>query len=108
MFCFYFSIIRLEFCHDLCEYYTELDAVCLYGDRPQGQYIMSGLEGVTFERLLRDINETEQKLRDITLQEQVMSNRLVIYYRQSITITITITFSFFYYYYYYNYFFPIC
>ena len=27
----FFSVLRLEFNHDLCEYYTELDAVRLYG-----------------------------------------------------------------------------
>ncbi|XP_048753815.2 F-box/LRR-repeat protein 4-like isoform X2 [Ostrea edulis] len=64
------KIIRLEFCHDLCDYYTELDAVCLYGEEQQGQYVMSGLEGVTVGPHLTDISEIDQRLRDVTLREQ--------------------------------------
>lgn len=68
---FFCRVLRLEFCHDLCEYYTELDAVCLHGEDSQGNYIMSGLEGVTSRSHLEDISNMEEKLDQLSLREQV-------------------------------------
>ncbi|XP_052681217.1 F-box/LRR-repeat protein 4-like isoform X2 [Crassostrea angulata] len=63
-------VLRLEFCHDLCEYYTELDAVCLHGEVSQGNYILSGLEGVTSRSRIDDISNVEEKLDNLSLREQ--------------------------------------
>lgn len=68
---FFCRVLRLEFCHDLCEYYTELDAVCLHGEDSQGNYILSGLEGVIPRSCIDDISNMEEKLDQLSLREQV-------------------------------------
>lgn len=68
---FFYRVLRLEFCHDLCEYYTELDAVCLHGEDSQGNYILSGLEGVTSRSRIDDISNVEEKFDNLSFREQV-------------------------------------
>ncbi|XP_078320617.1 F-box/LRR-repeat protein 4-like [Crassostrea virginica] len=64
------KVLRLEFCHDLCDYYTELDAVCLHGDDSHGNYMMSGLEGVTSRYPYKEIRDLENNLATLYLREK--------------------------------------
>ena len=55
----------------MCDYYTELDAVCLHGDDSHGNYMMSGLEGVTSRYPYKEIRDLENNLATLYLREKV-------------------------------------
>ncbi|XP_062574449.1 F-box/LRR-repeat protein 4-like [Saccostrea cucullata] len=59
------NVIRIEVCHDLCDYYTELDAVCLHGDDHHSNNM-----GVTSRQRSKDISQLEERLSSFTLKEQ--------------------------------------
>ncbi|XP_061186169.1 F-box/LRR-repeat protein 4-like [Saccostrea echinata] len=60
------NVIRIEVCHDLCDYYTELDAVYLHGEDCHGKYIME----MASSESSKGISQLEERLHSFTLREQ--------------------------------------